>query len=111
MEKLTLNQLRDACYSTAYKKGWHDKPRTLGDFLMLMVSELAEALEEYRNGKDIDEVYLVDGKPEGVPVEIADVLIRIFDFCGYHDIDIEQVTLDKMEYNGMRPYRHGGKAL
>jgi len=111
MDKLSLNDLRDACHKTAVEKGWHDKPRTVGDFLMLMVSELAEALEEYRNGKDIDEVYLVDGKPEGVPVEIADVLIRIFDFCGWYEIDIEQVTLDKMEYNGIRPYRHGGKAL
>lgn len=29
------------------------------------------------------------GKPEGIPIELADVIIRILDYCGYAGIDIE----------------------
>lgn len=47
------------------------------------------------------------GKPEGVPVEIADVVIRLFDYAGTYGIDLEYEVLRKMSYNGTRPYKHG----
>lgn len=50
-------------------------------------------------------------KPCGIPIELADVVIRIFDFCGRHGIDLESAIKLKMEYNSTRPYRHGGKKL
>lgn len=49
------------------------------------------------------------GKPEGIPIELADVIIRILDYCGYAGIDIEAAIRQKHEYNKSRPYRHGGK--
>ena len=53
-----------------------------------------------------------DGKkPEGIPIELADVLIRVFDFCGKHGIDLEAAVLEKMAFNRTRPVRHGGKKL
>lgn len=41
--------------------------------------------------------------------EIADTFIRLFDLCGYLDIDISKAVADKVEYNKTRPYRHGNK--
>lgn len=46
----TLNQLRDEIHETAKKKGFYDEPREFGTLLMLIVSELSEALEAHRRG-------------------------------------------------------------
>jgi len=50
-------------------------------------------------------------KPYGVPIEIADVIIRALNFCGRHGIDIKKAIDEKMAYNKSRPFRHGGKVL
>jgi len=59
--------------------------------------------------------YKIDGitctKPEGIPSELADVVIRIFDICGYYGIDLQAAIEEKMAYNESRPYKHGGKIL
>ena len=45
---------------------------------ILFHSELSEALEDYRNNKKITEVWASEGgKPEGIPIEIADYVIRV----------------------------------
>lgn len=73
-------------------------------------AEEIEALEEYRNGHGATEIYFSDsGKPEGIPTELADVIIRVLDYCGYAGINIDAAISQKHEYNKSRPYRHGGK--
>jgi NTP pyrophosphatase (non-canonical NTP hydrolase) len=74
---------------------------------MLIVSELSEALEEYRAHHEINEIYYVNGKAEGVPVELADAVIRILDACGQYGVDLEAVIREKHAYNLTRPYKHG----
>ena len=46
---------------------------------------------------------------EGVPSELADVVIRIMDICEYYGIDLEKVILEKHEYNKKREFKHGNK--
>ena len=137
MEDLKLNSFAAAVHENAVAHGWWEEERGLPEVLMLCVSELAEALEEYRAGKpDLycgretacggkqseksgwacdrckiasEEQLCAEAKPEGVAVELADCVIRILDYCGHAGIDIEEAIRIKHEYNKTRPYRHGGK--
>jgi NTP pyrophosphatase (non-canonical NTP hydrolase) len=106
---MKIQELVDAAYETADNKGWHDPPPTVAEFIALTHSELSEALEEARDSRALTEVYRTaeSPKPEGVPIELADAIIRICDFCGLHKIDLEAAIEAKMEYNRSRPRRHG----
>lgn len=95
--------------------------RNMGEMLMLAVSELAEALEEHRDGKPVfytdhgdyttergEASYTVErGKPEGIAVELADCIIRCLDTMYSLDVDIDAVVHAKMMYNESRPHKHG----
>lgn len=110
MIRNSLELLADETYQLAASKGFHDQPRAFGELLMLVCSELSEALEHYRVGKGYNEVWIEgNGKPDGIPIELADALIRILALCGHYDIDIGQAVLNKHVFNQSRPYRHGGK--
>lgn len=111
-----LNDLRDRVHSLAVSKGWYEDlddvedPTWLGARLALVHSEVSEALECVRTG-DRDIRFREDGKPEGLPIELADALIRILDTCGALGIDVVRAVELKHRYNATRPHRHGGKAL
>lgn len=125
---MNLNELRDEIHQNAKDHGWWDGERSFGDIIALCHSELSEALEEYRNHKPM--VYYecncdreqgapplikpcrnCNDKPEGIAIELADCIIRILDYCGHAEIDIEEAIRIKHEYNKTRPYRHGGKVI
>lgn len=127
---MNLNQWRDEIHKNAVEHGWWDEPRTFGEIIALFHSELSEALEEYRKGQKPHEIYAnyvgeknvykleygdviqtAGYKPEGIPIELADCIIRILDYCGKEGIDIEEAVRIKHEYNKTRPYRHGGKKI
>lgn len=111
---MSLNKLRDEVHEIAKEKGWHETEMCFKEFIANTHGELSEAWEEFRKHKEFNETYLADDgkdgmKPEGIPIELADALIRILDFCGAHDINIEEAVKLKSLYNKSRPYRHGGK--
>lgn len=91
-----------------------------GNKLMLIVSEVAEAQDELRKGYPADLTYhpsdhfgapTTEGphKPEGVPSELADVVIRVLDFCYTEGIDLESIIEEKLAYNATREHKHGKK--
>jgi hypothetical protein len=86
------------------KTWWEDpitnKPieRNVGEMLMLVVTELSEALEGHRKG-------LMDDKLPNYKmfdVEIVDALIRLFDIAGNLIPDIGYIFTAKLVYNTHR---------
>ena len=108
---MTINELMKESYEIAKAHGWTEDGRTFGDHLSLMHSELSEALEDFRKGRDLPEIYFEGEKPCGIPMELAYTVIRIAQFCYEKGIDLETALKLKANYNKTRPYRHGGKRL
>lgn len=103
---MTIGEMQRAVHQTAVEHGWWEAPRPAGEVLMLMVTELAEAMEAYRGGNPESEKIPGFSKIEE---ELADVVIRLLDYAGGEGFDIEGALAAKMAYNETRPYRHGGK--
>lgn len=72
--------------------------RNLPELMMLIVSEIAEAMEGVR--KDLMDDKLPTRKAE--EVEMADALIRLLDYCGYRNLDITGAVREKMAFNATR---------
>lgn len=134
-----LNEIMQKVHNLAVEAGWwtdYEIDRELPPEVrlskhMLMVTELAEASEEVRNKapayywnsshgrvvhQDVGGSHNLSAgenllKPEGELSELADVVIRVMDYCGFHGWDLEAAIMAKHEYNKTRAFRHGGKAL
>ena len=107
----TISKWVEVIHENAVAHGWYDdRQKNFGELLMLITTEAAEAMEEYRKGRDFKETYHdKKGKMCGIPSELADIVIRVMDLCGYYGIDLEEAIKNKHEYNKARPYKHGGK--
>lgn len=97
----TLNQRAERCHDLNLKAGWWINKTVDSAFcekMVLIHSELSEAVEGYRKG-------LMDEKiphRTNVEVEFADVLIRLFDLAGAMGIDLDGAYEDKLAYNAIR---------
>lgn len=108
---MTLNDLGKEIHDWAVDQGFYERPYNFVEHLMLMVSEASEALEEVRAGHALDEIYFKNGKPEGVPTELADIIIRVLDSMHHLGINIDEVVRMKIEHNKTRARMNGGKRL
>jgi NTP pyrophosphatase (non-canonical NTP hydrolase) len=126
-----MEKLIEKAHGVAKEKGFWDEERNVPEMLMLVVSELSEALEALRKGHYSDpfatavlaedlnnwDDSLKDAWKNGFEKavkssfedEIADVAIRLFDMCGGLKISLEKHIEMKMKYNSLRPYKHGKK--
>lgn len=106
--KETADFLQTSCHFAAKEAGWWKHPVT-GEYvtnnplafsnkLMLVVSELAEAMEGDRKGKKDEHLPHRDARE----VELADAVIRIFDMAGGFDLDLPGAIAEKLEYNSKR---------
>ncbi len=104
----TIPALSQAAWTITDQKGFHSPPKSLAEALLLVHTEISEAAECLRDGVDVSVMWQEEnGKWEGFPVELADAVIRIFDTCVQHDIDLVTAIKVKMAYNATRPYKHG----
>lgn len=108
----TISDWAAVIHENAKAHGWYETPRQPGELLMLITCEAAEAMEEIRNGHAMTETYYDEkGKMQGVPSELADIVIRVMDMAEFYSIDLEAAIAEKHAYNVQRPYKHGGKLL
>lgn len=104
--------------------------------LMLIVGEVSEGHEELRSGQEASSTYYPSHKPgcavsdwklynsgpedpkpnctcipkpEGLPSELADIVIRAFDTAEIEKIDLAGMIAEKIRYNASRPHMHGKK--
>lgn len=101
--------LQSICHNASRDAGWWQDPITnqpiiknpycFSNKLMLIVSEVSEAMEGDRKN-------LPDDKLPHRPmreVELADAVIRIFDLAGAYDLDLPCAIAEKLEFNAQRP--------
>jgi len=79
---------------------WEGDKYKIPAVLMLITSEVVEALEAYRKGDK-----------ENFAEECADVFIRLLDMTHGLEIDLAKAIADKLVKNVGRGYRHGGKVV
>ena len=89
------------CHQAVRAKGFWEKERNVGEMLMLVVSELGEAIEAHRTRN-----FGLEQK-DTFEDEIADAVIRLFDLCGGLGIDLEKQMKWKTAFNKNREVRHG----
>jgi NTP pyrophosphatase (non-canonical NTP hydrolase) len=111
MSKIDFNALRDRAYKCACDHGFHDTELSNGHLLMLVITELSEAVEADRKGKYFKGIStferefnrysaLVDENKrfecafekyvkDTVPDELADAVIRLLDLAGLRGISLE----------------------
>lgn len=118
---MKINEIINECHKNAVEHGFWDNEVTIISKLytkqsltaeeiiivdmafktqkiMLIVTELAEAVEGLRRGDK-----------RNVNEELADTVIRIADTCGGYNIDLETAIERKIEKNKNRPRLHGKK--
>lgn len=109
-EAKTLDDFQRIIHEWGIEKGWTFEEKDVPEKLMLIVTEISEAMEEYRKGGPVTRVYFSGNeKPEGLMVELADAIIRILHIAERFGVDMTSLLRMKMQYNQTRPFRHGDK--
>lgn len=124
-----LNEFARLCHEASERKGWTNLNRTDSQTINLMVSENSEAVEDFRNKKGVNEIYYefkspedhlvrdfkasdmaewseedrCKAKPCGIPIELADTVIRIGQECGTHELDLRAALT--MSYQRVADHR------
>ena len=103
---MDLNKLRDEAFEIAKAHGWHDEELPDETYLMLIITEIAEAVQADRKNLHADvEAFkkyeeIIDFKENferqiknTVEEELADVVIRCLDLAGLKKIDFRYANI------------------
>ena len=98
-----FNEAADAMHEMAVSKGFYEPVSEdiglISTKLLLIVSEIVEHYEAIRKGHGFAKE----------AEELADVIIRLFDYAAWRDLDIDSVIAAKMAINAEREHKHGAR--
>ena len=120
----TINELMTAIAANNKAKGFRDREFNVGEVLMLITSELGEALEatrkeDWANREGFELATSEPHTPEhweaqfkahikdSFEDELADSFIRLLDLAERSGVDLAWHVEQKMKYNATRPRLHG----
>lgn len=109
---MSLNNLRDEAYSIAKANGWHEEEHSDEHYLMLIITEIAEAVQADRKNLHADIAKFKEWQGNSLPLseetwirrfkedfeayikntvedELSDVVIRCLDLAGLRGISID----------------------
>lgn len=112
---MDYKKLIDQCHSAAKANGWWDEPRPHEEIILLIKSELFEAMDAYRSDKRASkfDVSVLEAQhikeafknlfklniKDTFEDEIADTAIRIFDYLGFLGLPVKKSVIN-MGYSG-----------
>lgn len=124
---MDIKSTAQSIHKNAVRKGFWEGENNIGEKLMLVVSELSEAMEHHRahgivpitaqyldtldsmtEDKDFNYMF-VDNVKDTFQDELADAVIRILDLAEGLEFDIEKHIALKMRFNATRERLHGKK--
>lgn len=105
-----INVLQEDVYLACREKGFWPAggPKdqfVLGTKIALMHEELSELLTALRHDPHADSEHIPDFTAE--EEELADIIIRVFDYSAARECRLGSAILAKIEYNEGRPHKHG----
>ena len=124
-EKLT--ELRDRAYRVACDKGFHDEQKPDAVYKMLIITEVAEAVQADRKGQYAHkDKFLASLKPDddnemfsmlyeqyiknSVEDELAYIIIRMLDYCGMKGIEFDK-KYNRFKFNRLCVFRTFPEAM
>lgn len=103
--------LTKACHEASVRGGWWENaegehiPNNKSELLLhtgwklaLIHSEVSEAMEGFRKGRADDHIPY----RQMSEVELADIIIRVFDLAGAYGYDMGSTIAEKLDYNAHR---------
>ena len=124
-----INELAKKAHENAKSKGFFDTEKNIGEMLMLIVTEVAEACEAdrkdyYANWDNFNKELRAQEKAghkdawktafdihikDTFEDELADIMIRVMDLAAFKGIDLHSHIEGKMNRNALREHKHGKK--
>lgn len=115
---MKLNELKTEAYEIAKANGWHDKEYSDEHWLMLVITEISEAINADRKGNHADEAriayfkrmteghddfdfktYFEQNIKDTFEDECADVVIRLLDLAGLINTDVPTMNTLRITAN------------
>ena len=122
---MDLNELRDEAYAIAKANGWHEQEHSDEHCLMLIITEIAEAVQADRKDRHADVAGFMEWQGKDfslleetrtrrfkedfeeyikntVEDELADVVIRCLDLAGLRGFDLKEVATLAEEFESLK---------